>query len=601
MLELKSVTWQNFMSYGDYPSTISLDNSGQCLITGEIVDEGDNAGSHSIKKSNGAGKSTIPSAIQWCLFGRTMHSANPGSKVINYFTGRDCKVTVEFKNGDRITRTRGSNNCNELFYIKNGEEHNSVLDTLSTMKNQQLRLNKEFGLDWDIFCGSVFFNQYGKPWLEMADQARKNAIERILHINKFAYYAKAAKASVDKIQARMDKFNNKLESLRQQHVTYTEQKTTFEVAASGFEDNQKARKVELAGLIDTETKMLENIERPDLERLEKKWEVVSKIEDMIKDLRVKSNRLSTQISEQEGHIEYIERTMQLWKTKSGKICTKCEQEIAATHVASKLDPLTVELEAHKEKARELEGEKGKIDKTIVKFQSALQDKKPAMTIYDAKSVITQIKRHEDSIKRFKKEYEDIDNESDPNRTSIQNIEQKLEEISRQIAELEKEREHIDHLSSYYSYIHKVYHDRNKLKSFVYQDHIPYINSRLSHYLDVFGLDIKVEITNTLSIASNMWGYDFESGGERKRTDVAFMLAMFDFHEAMYGRQCNVLVLDEVDGRMDDEGIDALINIIKEDLAPKIETVLIISHRNMMHDTFPKEIRVRRDNRFSYIH
>jgi DNA repair exonuclease SbcCD ATPase subunit len=224
-----------------------------------------------------------------------------------------------------------------------------------------------------------------------------------------------------------------------------------------------------------------------------------------------------------------------------------------------------------------------------------------MTIYDAKSVITQIKRHEDSIKRFKKEYEDIDNESDPNRTSIQNFEQKLEEISRQIAELEKEREHIDHLSSYYSYIHKVYHDRNKLKSFVYQDHIPYINSRLSHYLDVFGLDIKVEITNNLSIASNMWGYDFESGGERKRTDVAFMLAMFDFHEAMYGRQCNVLVLDEVDGRMDDEGIDALINIIKEDLAPKIETVLIISHRNMMHDTFPKEIRVRRDNRFSYIH
>jgi DNA repair exonuclease SbcCD ATPase subunit len=72
-----------------------------------------------------------------------------------------------------------------------------------------------------------------------------------------------------------------------------------------------------------------------------------------------------------------------------------------------------------------------------------------------------------------------------------------------------------------------------------------------------------------------------------------MLAMFDFHEQMYGRQSNVLVLDEVDGRLDDDGIDSLINVIKNDLASKVETVMIISHRNMMHDTFPTELRITR--------
>lgn len=79
-----------------------------------------------------------------------------------------------------------------------------------------------------------------------------------------------------------------------------------------------------------------------------------------------------------------------------------------------------------------------------------------------------------------------------------------------------------------------------------------------------------------------------------------MLAMFDFHEQMYGRQCNLLVLDEVDGRLDDDGIDSLINIIKNDLAPKVETILIISHRNLMHDTFPRELKVTRTDRFSQI-
>ena len=62
----------------------------------------------------------------------------------------------------------------------------------------------------------------------------------------------------------------------------------------------------------------------------------------------------------------------------------------------------------------------------------------------------------------------------------------------------------------------------------------------------------------------------------------------------------MLVLDEVDGRMDDDGIDALINIIKNDLANKVESILIISHRNMMHDVFPQELRVKRSNRFSMI-
>jgi DNA repair exonuclease SbcCD ATPase subunit len=60
------------------------------------------------------------------------------------------------------------------------------------------------------------------------------------------------------------------------------------------------------------------------------------------------------------------------------------------------------------------------------------------------------------------------------------------------------------------------------------------------------------------------------------------------------------VLDEVDGRMDDDGIDALINIIKNDLASRVETVMVISHRSLMFDTFPKEIKVVRSDRNSVL-
>jgi DNA repair exonuclease SbcCD ATPase subunit len=601
MLELKSVSWQNFMSYGDYKTSLSLANAGQCLITGEVVDEDSpDKAEHIIKKSNGAGKSTIPSAIQWCLFGRTMHSANPGSKVVNYFTGKDCQVTVEFKNGDTITRTRNTNGCNELLYMKNGEEQSFVLDTLSTTKNQQAKLNKEFGLDWDIFCGSVFFNQYGKPWMEMAEQSRKSAIERILHINKFTYYAKAAKDVVDKLHSDLDKVSAKKESLSRQISIYQQQRIGFEEASAGFTENQISRKEELKKLIQIEQETIDTIELPDLEKLASRWAIVAKIEAMLEDLRRQSNKLASKISESEGQISSVQTTIQNWEAKSGKICTRCEQEIKQSHTSSKIDPLTNRLEQLTSDHQVLVDDKSKIDSTLSKVTKSLQDKKPDMTMYGAKEVHSRVQTHKNSIKRFEKELSGIDDEIEPNQLAIQRLDENISLADKEIAKLQKQSEELSTMLSYYNYIHKVYHDRTKLKSFVYQDHLPYINSRLNHYLEIFGLDIRIEITNSLSISSNMWGYDFESGGERKRTDVAFMLAMFDFHEAMYGRQCNVLVLDEVDGRMDEEGIDALIGIIKEDLSTKIETILIISHRNMMHDTFPNEIRVCRDNRFSYI-
>ena len=133
-----------------------------------------------------------------------------------------------------------------------------------------------------------------------------------------------------------------------------------------------------------------------------------------------------------------------------------------------------------------------------------------------------------------------------------------------------------------------------------EEHLPYINSRLEHYLSILGLDIKIKIENDLRITSNMWGYEYQSGGERKRTDLAFMLASYDFYEVMYGRQCNLMVLDEVDGRMDEDGIEGLISIIRNDLSSRIDNILIISHRNQMFDVFDRELKVKRINRFSIL-
>lgn len=583
------------MSYGDYDNYLELDSLGQCLITGEVLGEEksafDGTGSSDIKKSNGAGKSTIPNVILWALFGRTMHSANPGDKVINWFTGKDCKVKLTFKNGDFILRTRNTEGHNELSYVKDGEEF--AASVISTSKNQQAELNKAFNLDWEILCGSMFFNQYSKPWMEMADQTRKKAIERVLHVDKFEYRAKVAKSKCDKLDSDVKKLRAKIDELKRRLINYDSETARVTEARDRFDNGRSQRIASVAEAAQAAVDKRNSIVLPDLDKLQAKWDVVAKVKEKIESIQTLANKNSRKIATIEGTISSIRQRIKSWKDKSGRSCSVCEQPVPNTHTATKIEPLQEELDA---KLVELEAESDILKSNLAKIDAAnkmLVERSPEMTMREARDIRREWESYDKEYDRLMKSAGQIQIEVNPhNRTlaELANLRSKCEE---DIESAEKEIERVEYLNRHYNYVYKAWNDRTKIKSFVFQEHIPYINKRLKHYLDVFGLDIQVELTPALGISSNMWGYEFESGGERKRTDVAFMLAMFDFHEQMYGRQSNVLVLDEVDGRLDDDGIDSLISVIKNDLANKVETIMVISHRNMMHDTFPRELRVKR--------
>jgi DNA repair exonuclease SbcCD ATPase subunit len=602
MLELKSIEWQNFLSYGDYPTKLDLDCLGQCLVTGEIINE-DSTNIEplsSIRKSNGCGKSTIPNVIQWALFGRTMHSRAPGDNVVNFFTGKDCWAKLIFKNGDMILRTRKTCGSNELIYMKDGDEHKSVANTVSTSTTQQQALNKAFKLDWEIFCGSVFFNQYGRPWMEMADTTRKKAIERVLHVDRLTYYAQAAKSRCDNYDKVVENTNNQIKQLKSNLETYKKDKQNCVDSFDIFESSRSTRKKQISESIDKVQQAIEDMCIPDKQSLSQKWEIVNKIKEKISEYQKKLLSINSNISSILGDIRNLEDTIRLWNSKSGKMCAACEQSVDSSHVSSKLDPVLTALEGKKNDLETAKSERTKVSSIVDNSTALLDAKTPDITLADIDRMLKQRERLELEILGYKKQLSSIDDEPNPHAQSIGSYDLKIKETTDKITALEDELTKSEYLNKHFHYIFKSYNDRSKIKGFIFREHVPYINARLKYYLEVFDLDLKIELTDSLGITSSMWGYEYESGGERKRTDIAFMLAMFDFHEQIYGRQCNILVMDEVDGRLDDDGIDALINIVKNDLAHRVESIIIISHRNMMFDTFSNEVKVRRSGRFSYL-
>lgn len=591
MLEIQNVSWRNFMSYGEETSSLDLSELGQVLITGEIEDETQDG----LKKSNGSGKSTIPNVILWALFGRTMHSANPGDAVINHFIGKDCWVKLTLKNGDSITRTRGLKGHNELHYTKNGEEN-----TLSTNKNLQQLLNKDLQLDWELFTSSAFFTQYSKSWLEMADNNRKKALERILRVDRFTFYATAAKSSAEKVDAKLSRINIKIESAKARITKTTTQIDKNTQLRDNFEGSKKDRIQSIQTSIDTNQQKADSIKIPDLDKITQIWEVYTKINNKIEAMRNDQNDVIRKTKLVESTINDLKSKITSWKNKKGKQCLSCMQDIDESHIKQHIEPLIIQQESEEAALNGLLAEKTKLIQNISATESKLVERKPKITLREAKSIIEDKNQLLKLINRDLEHITKIENEQNPYASSLEDLENSITEDQTIITDSVQEKEQQDLLYRHYTYLSKAYSERNKIKSYVFKEHIPFINQRLNHYLDMLNLDIKVNLTENLGLDSNMWGYDFQSGGERKRTDVAFMLAAFDFHEAMYGRQCNVLVLDEVDGRMDDDGIDGLINIIKQELSRKAETILIISHRNQMHDVFDKEIKVTKSNNYSKI-
>lgn len=595
MLEIKCITWRNFMSYGDYESHIELAELGQCLITGRVEDD-DEAKS----RSNGAGKSTIPNVIQWVLFGRTMHSHNPGDNVINYQTGKDCWAKIEFKNGDYIIRSRKVSGENELIFGREGDETKFTSATLSTSKNQQLQLNKKFGLDYELFCASVFFNQYNKPWMEMADATRKKALERILHVDKFSSYAQVAKSKIEVTERSVDTIRNQIASDNRRLAQLQTDKADAEENHKKFEEVRSDKSKKFAELADAEQMALDAIAIPDLAKLKAKWDLIAQVEERISKMRTEYNGLITEQSYLVGQLQNVEAQVKLWKAKSGKVCGSCSQEVNANHVCAQLDPMTEKKDKISTDIAASKSKSDQLEKKIADAKEAVAQKKPAMTILDAQSVINDVGRRKQRIDKLRQDAKMALDEANVYDGMITKFDEQMAKLTAEIQTKNVKIEKLNVIQQHYQYIYKSYNDRNKIKGYVFREHVPYINDRLKYYFEIFGLDINIKLTDALSIESNMWGYEFQSGGERKRTDVAFMLATFDFHERMYGRQCNIMVLDEVDGRMDNDGIDALIGIIKGELSTKVETVLVISHRDLMFDTFDKEIKVVRKERFSYL-
>jgi DNA repair exonuclease SbcCD ATPase subunit len=148
----------------------------------------------------------------------------------------------------------------------------------------------------------------------------------------------------------------------------------------------------------------------------------------------------------------------------------------------------------------------------------------------------------------------------------------------------------------------------KKDSFVRRDllnnYIPYLNTRLQHYLSELGLPHKVEFTHEMTAKISQFGRPLDFGnlsaGQKARVNLSLSVAFSDVLQKLHGT-VNVCFLDEVlDIGLDAVGIKAAAKLLKAKAKEDEVSMYIISHRDEVENMFDHALVIQMSKGFSYI-
>lgn len=157
--------------------------------------------------SNGSGKSSIFSAINYVLFNETSYSSL--DKVIRNNTDA-CKVSFDFVSSldnqiYRIVRSRHRKTGSEVRLFR--QENNDWTDlTARTNSQTEQEIHKILKINYNTFCNSAFFGQSDLSGIaSLTPSQRKKSLKSILQLDAYAKYEAAAKRRTSELLKEIEK------------------------------------------------------------------------------------------------------------------------------------------------------------------------------------------------------------------------------------------------------------------------------------------------------------------------------------------------------------------------------------------------------------
>lgn len=573
-IELQTISFRNFMSFGNDTTEISLNIQGTTHIMGKNLDKGG---------SSGSGKTSIINAICYALYDKT--PSNIGKERLinstNVAKNTLMEVILQFKKDDndiyKIKRTRGE--TSSITVYKNDKDI-----TPDSVVNTNRLIEELVGISYELFNRVVLFSGNARPFLDLPVHEQRQLIEELLKITMLSTKAVVLKddiktcekdIEINKIQIKQQEAQNEL---HQKHVKESE------IRLTRWEEQHAKDIVNIENQLST-------IANVNWEDEEENHSVISKLRDEIKTL---ASIINPQVNKKSDFIRDINKLNKEKEHLASDKCPYCLQKYA--DAGKKLSDTEAQILSKQQ--------------DLNKLNSELQiNEKNLKTIKEELKLVEGIVKHPDisTALKIRSNVENLNNnllrlqsEQNPHIEAYESLlaEKEIKIDYDKLNELNKTLEH-------QKFLLKLLTDKNSfIRKRIISKTIPFLNKRISHYVGELGLPHSVSFLPDMSCEISEFGRGLDHGnlsaGEQKRLNLSLSLAFRDVLTHLHS-PINTMFCDETDGgSLSGEDIDRLIRLLKHIAWDGKICLYTISHRPEFEGRCDHELYVQKENGFSSI-
>jgi DNA repair exonuclease SbcCD ATPase subunit len=569
LIVFQTLSWKNFLSTGNYKTTVKLTQHHNTLISGE----------------NGAGKSTMLDALTFALFGKSFRGINI-PQLPNSINEKECEVEIVFNIGNDEYRVIRALKPKRFEIYKN----NKMLPQDSKSKDYQKILEEQIlKMTYKSFCQVVILGSSNYiPFMQLTAADRRAVVENLLDIDVFSVMNTLVRARLQMTKEYIRDIDTKIE-----------------IAKSKLDEKQK--------LINTlEKKSSDSVDKYQME-IEEAKNQIKEIEEDIKNQQKSVENLINQITDKDAvpkSLIKLESTEQQLKNKikniqkdvkfyeENDICPSCKQDIQEHHKKcvfvekaeeqKELEILIEELVNYIEKTESRMGDINVIIDTIQNIEKQISGKQ------------SQISASSQYINKMQRNIESVLNEG----TEIQETKDELNQLIGEGKNHVEKRKTLVEDKHYLAIASTLLKDTG-IKAKIIKHYLPIMNKLINKYLadmDFFcQFNLDENFNETIkSRHRDEFTYHSFSEGERLRIDLSLLLAWREIARLKNSVNCNLLLLDEVfDSSLDAVGTEEFLKLLTT--FGNRANIFVISHKSdTMTDKFQNHIVFEKKNNFSRI-
>jgi DNA repair exonuclease SbcCD ATPase subunit len=565
-LHLKSVRWQNFLSFGNQWTEVELDKHATTLIVGK----------------NGAGKSTLIDAISFALFNKPFRDINK-PQLASSLNKHQCLVELAFSiNGHDFQVRRGIRPT--LFEIyKDGELITEAADTRDyqdAFEKHILRVNHKT-FSQIVMLGSATFS----PFMALKAPERRAIIEDLLDLKVFSRMNTLLKDQVSETEKLIEGWEAEKKLLEEKITLTTRHVEQMKI------DNEDQIKVKKKFIEETFIKFRETENQittlqNEIQEYAKDTADLKQVNSRLAEL----TKIQTQLQQKSGSLK-----REVSFLTNNDSCPTCHQEIEEDF----------KQKTTFEKSKVL----GDIDGGLKKLRGLLEEVQ--LRLNAISHIQNEINVRSNKIIELQQGLRYYQTAVDNTKKEIETLSQKkvidasglvdwLIEKDRLQADILAKRDE-EHVMSFASQMLK----DTGIKAQIIKTYVPIINQLIQKYLACLDFFVEFQLDENFkeTIKSRFrdnFTYASFSEGEKARLNLAILFTWRALAKLRGSIDVNLIVFDEIfDGSLDIDGSEAFLKLIQS--LTMGENIVMISHKvTSYEDKFSRVLHVEKTKNFSQI-